>query len=115
MCSISVRLCMIRLQKKLDLATSVTDDVKTKKIENAIPEISGLNYDIYMNGNDIVVEFDSNMPQNIKIYDISGRMVYSSDFVRNTTIDKSGFDNGVYIVRLTDTNGKVSKNIKIVL
>lgn len=87
----------------LKLATELTLNVKLRLKSN-----------VYVGAEGIHVETESDERQNVRIYDVSGRLVYSADFVRNITIDRSGFDKGVYIVHLTEPNGN-SRNIKIVI
>lgn len=101
--------------KKLEMITSLTIDVKKlKKIETSIEDVAEQNVDVYVSETGINVSAESDGRQNVRIYDVSGRMVCSTDFVREITIDKSGLDKGVYIIHLTEPNGN-SQNFKVVI
>jgi hypothetical protein len=64
----------------------------------------------------LVVEAGSNSLETIEVFDISGRLVYSSageNMPAKSEIDVTGFDAGIYFVKLR--NGKATQTSKVVV
>jgi hypothetical protein len=70
---------------------------------------------MYPNPTDALVTVESaSQLQNITIYDIQGRIVYTEKYTDNSlksTIDVSTFVKGVYLVKLLTTKGQVTKKL----
>jgi choice-of-anchor B domain-containing protein len=72
----------------------------------AIEENSISNFKIYPNPTSNTININSiNFPiSDIKIYDLSGKLVYSNEFISelNINLDISNFSNGIYILKLNN-------------
>ena len=75
-----------------------------------IPQLNNNSVKVYPNpaGNNISIVSQS-APFNLAIFNVLGKQVYQvkSD-TENLNIDVSGFDRGLYLVRITDTNGVIN-------
>jgi len=71
---------------------------------------------IYPNPNDgsFVIETQTTEKQNLRIYDVNGKIVLSQLINGNTKIDASGLSNGVYNISIISSEGAL-KNKRIVI
>lgn len=66
--------------------------------------------EMYPNPTTDVVNVSTNQYQNVEIQDLAGNIIKSE--IQNGQINLSGYSSGVYIIRLTDTNGNsISRKI----
>lgn len=64
--------------------------------------------------NSLNIALNNALETEANLYDISGRLVRNSTLIEaNNTIDVSQLENGVYILELSNANGKVSAKISI--
>lgn len=74
--------------------------------------------EIYVSPNPFKDEIQFNLPVNkgiIKIYDISGKMIYQQKFRKdNFVISNLNFANGIYIIEINDENQKVIHSQQII-
>jgi subtilisin family serine protease len=53
------------------------------------------------------VQLDGAAVNNLRIFDMTGRIVYANIFSENVTIDLDGFNEGMYILRIESSDGKL--------
>jgi ELWxxDGT repeat protein len=73
------------------------------------------NAEIYPNpvSNDFVVNFESNKPAKVIIFDLNGRNLIEKEVLNNQKIDISSLNSNVYLVKIiTDTGNFIKKIIK---
>ena len=95
------------------MASKKHDFLKTRLKINLIQETS---FNIYPNPaqNNFSIEFKSNTEGSVRIFDISGKVVFSSTINSiNQTIDCSNLNNGLYIVQIEANGTLTSQKLNI--
>lgn len=90
-------------------STTSTVGIATNRIENET------NFTIYPNPASTLIHISSNNYNLCKIlvYDITGREVANYDY--SNTINVSNINNGIYILKIVDTNNRLSQSKKIII
>lgn len=78
--------------------------------ENTLKDIK-----IYPNPSNGIINIQSNQVDNytIEVYDLVGNLIFKTTKQGNSTLDLSGFVNGVYVVKISTKEDSVSKRIVI--
>ncbi len=89
---------------KVDAFESLT----TCALNIGVPELTDGQLKLFPNpANDLInVEVMNSVVSKLKIYDITGRLALNLKFNAKTTIDLSGFNEGIYILRVETAEGK---------
>uniref|UniRef100_UPI002618CD0E T9SS type A sorting domain-containing protein n=2 Tax=uncultured Psychroserpens sp. TaxID=255436 RepID=UPI002618CD0E len=86
----------------------------------SVDEFSSDSFSIYPNPASDIVNIKNVSNQSIdaliEVYDITGRRVYqnTSDLNNDLQINVSGFENGVYLINITDSNNNITVTKRIV-
>lgn len=81
----------------------------------SLNEISTNLFSIYPNPveNNLNITLDINENANVSIYNASGQIVLSKDFVNTTNLNTSNLSNGIYFIRLQTENGIAHQKIQV--
>jgi len=74
---------------------------------SAVSAVNANNIKIYLSGNNIVLGEEAN----VELYTVEGKKMYKG---LTKLVDVTGFSKGVYIIKATDSNGKI-QNKKIII
>lgn len=98
----------------------ITNKVETKIIKPNKPAPGGTkgNLILYPNpsvNGKITVEFSPYLIQNVEVFDLAGRNLYSKQVNANskTDIDLNNLSQGVYIINVTHSVGSISEKLVI--
>jgi hypothetical protein len=82
-------------------------DVSTSNLEFSKEH----NYNIYPNPTKGILNIKTNKETEVIIYNIAGKVIYSSTINNSSIIDISSFNNGIYLVKLTDKDEVYVKRV----
>lgn len=101
----------IRMLPTFDAENSYT----SLSVEEVDEMSNGIEISIYPNPttNYITVELNEAVNCNIQVYTINDQLIKTINFYQNTTVDLQNFNNGIYLLNITDENG--NQNIKKVI
>lgn len=101
----------IRMLPTFDAENSYT----SLSVEEVDDMSNGIEISIYPNPttNYITVELNEAVNCNIQVYTMNGQLIKTINFYQNTTVDLQNFNNGIYLLNITDENG--NQNIKKVI
>jgi len=78
----------------------------------AVNQLEAINISITPNPTNGLITVDADQNFNVEVFDISGRLVLSTDMSNNTTsIDISNEETGLYLVRLSNENGTLTYKV----
>lgn len=62
----------------------------------------------------LFVEFNLQQDATLKLFDLKGQMVHTSNFVNQTSVSLNNFSNGLYILKIETAEGTATQKVKIV-
>lgn len=62
----------------------------------------------------LFVEFNLQQEATLKLFDMKGQLIHSSNFINQTSVSLSNFSNGLYILKIETAEGTATQKVKIV-
>ena len=78
-----------------------------------VAEVSESNVRLYPNPTNGILNIESNGEMTISVMNILGQKVLETTATDNTTIDLSGFESGIYMVRVMTENGMMTEKVNV--
>ncbi|MBO2523600.1 MAG: hypothetical protein CW336_07075 [Bacteroidetes bacterium] len=79
----------------------------------AVAEVSASNVRLYPNPTNGVINIEGNGAMNISVMNILGQKVIETTATDNTTIELSGFESGIYMIRIETENGITTEKVNV--
>ena len=77
----------------------------------SVEEVSASNARLYPNPTNGIVNIEGNNMMTISVMNVLGQKVLETTAIGNTTVDLSGFESGIYMVRIETENGVMTEKI----
>ena len=79
----------------------------------SVAEISESNIRLYPNPTNGILNIESNGEMTISVMNILGQKVLETTATDNATVDLSGFESGIYMVRIETANGTMTEKVNV--
>ena len=81
--------------------------------EDAVSEVSASNFCLYPNPTDGIVKIEADGAMTVSVMNVLGQKVLEIDANDNASIDLSGFESGIYMVRIETANGTMTEKVSV--
>ena len=81
--------------------------------EDAVSEVSASNFCLYPNPTDGILNIEGEGQMTISVINMLGQKILEMNATDNVTIDLSGFESGIYMVRIETANGTMTEKVSV--